>query len=804
MKARLLTVSVAATCSLLAASARAGDDASYMPPNPDKIAAALMARGAVPKNATPEQLDAAVAAFVAKKMDGRDQANPLARKRLDANEAALDALAPSALRGKKLGTAPSYVAPSTPAWKPLEDQGKLLVLLVDFSKVPFTWTTSDGKVRTAAGPLHTEIPQPDNTYDLWVRDFSRQHFEDMLFTKGGFTFPSDTPHYAGQRRGSMSDFYVAQSYGKYTVSGQAYGWYTVNKPEAYYGDDDEVVGDVRHDLITDAVAAANASGQIAWAEYDTNGDCIIDHPLFIHAGVDESGGGGAQGTDAIWAHSWNTLVKVASADHVCPNGLDGLYIYNYTIMPEDGGVGVFAHEFGHDLGLPDEYDTIYSGRGESIANWSIMSQGSWLGMPAQTEPSMMSIWARMSLGWLRAGDNLAVTSVSNLAQAGAQVRLEQSERWGGAGMLNAVRVNLPAKRLSVNVPHSGSLEWWGGKADLLDTTLRRTVDLTGKTSASLSFWTWYDTEPGWDFAFVQVSADGGAHWTSLPLAGTTAAHDPSAMPEIVANLPGLTGSSGGWVQKTADLAAYAGKVVQLQFRYMTDWGTTGAGFYVDDIALVANGATVFTDGAETLDPAWTATGWTRDPGFALKSHYYLAEWRNFRPMETPWNGTSILNFDVGLTRATQFDPYGSTGNPNQPWNYSYDPGLVLWYRDTSYTDNWTRAHLGHGYLLVVDAHDQAILRPAAPVYGAYPWNTHVQSSDAAFSLDKTTELTLGYWGRTRTYAEESAMPAFDDSHTYWSTVAPDASTLTPRYGLVFRVLGDAADGSAAVVGFGTK
>lgn len=61
--------------------------------------------------------------------------------------------------------------------------------------------------------------------------------------------------------------------------------------------------------------------------------------------------------------------------------------YDYTIQPEDGAVGVFAHEFGHDLGLPDEYDTQYTGQGEPVASWSIMSGGSWNGKIAGTTPS---------------------------------------------------------------------------------------------------------------------------------------------------------------------------------------------------------------------------------------------------------------------------------------------------------------------------------------------------------------------------------------------------------------------------------
>lgn len=68
-------------------------------------------------------------------------------------------------------------------------------------------------------------------------------------------------------------------------------------------------------------------------------------------------------------------------------GAERWYAYDYTIEPEDGAVGVFAHEYGHDLGLPDEYDTKYSGQGEPVESWSIMSGGSWAGKIAGTEPT---------------------------------------------------------------------------------------------------------------------------------------------------------------------------------------------------------------------------------------------------------------------------------------------------------------------------------------------------------------------------------------------------------------------------------
>lgn len=799
MKSKLLalcTIVVLLTSLMaMAPAAPVQRDYSPMPANPEKILQLLIKQGVVSANASPEQKEAALYDYLQLKMKGGpdDGPNPLARKQVDANEEALNVNSESSLRGKKLGNTLD-VAKSTPQFKPLEGEDKLLLIAIDFAD---------------AGPLYNKIPVPNNSFDLWVPDFNIQHYEDMLFTPGGWTIPDGTPYYAGQHRGSMHDFYLEQSYGRYTVDGKAYGWFTVDKPEAYYGDDSPSGG---HDnnqpgtvknLIADAVTVINSTNAIPWAEYDLNGDCFIDHPLFIHAGVDQSGGGGAQGNDAIWAHSSSVFQQVADPTDACP---DGLYIYNYTIMPEDGGVGVFAHEFGHDLGLPDEYDTVYSGRGDSVAFWSLMSSGSWIGRPAQTQPSDMSIWGRMSLGWVVNGDNMVRTNLANLSTTLSNVRLEQSSRWGGSGTTNAIRVDLPPKLFFVNTPYSGGYEWFGGKADQIDYKLARSVDLTGKTSATLSFWTWYDIEENWDFGFVQVSTDGGATWKSLSMEGTTSVIDPSGMPTIAANLPGFTGNSGGWVNKTADLSAYAGQPILLQFRYMTDWGTTMAGFFVDDISVTADGASVFFDNVETVAPGWSTNGWTRDQGSSLKAHYYLMEWRNLKALETPNNGASIVNFNNGLLNSYQFDPYSTT--PDEPWYFSYNPGLLLWYRDTSYTDNWTGTHPGRGYLLVVDAHSQAMMRPpflnVKLGYGVLPWNSRVQTYDSTFSLDKAYDATLSYWGVVRKYAGLNAVPNFDDSKSYWDWKAADNSVKTPTYGFIFRVLGQAPDGSAAVIGLGIK
>jgi len=127
--------------------------------------------------------------------------------------------------------------------------------------------------------------------------------------------------------------------------------------------------------------------------------------------------------------------------------------------------------------------------------------------------------------------------------------------------------------------------WWSGVDDMADKNIGGVFDLSGMETATLSFDTFWDTEPGWDFGFVQVSTDSGATWTSLSNDYTTSDHDPDAMASIVTNLPGLTGASDGWVNMEFNLTDYAGQVVWIQFRYMTDPNTHGEGWYIDNVAL---------------------------------------------------------------------------------------------------------------------------------------------------------------------------------------------------------------------------
>jgi hypothetical protein len=142
----------------------------------------------------------------------------------------------------------------------------------------------------------------------------------------------------------------------------------------------------------------------------------------------------------------------------------------------------------------------------------------------------------------------------------------------------------------------------------MESTLTRTVDLSGVSTATLTFATWFDTEQDYDYAGVAVSTDGGCSWHTLRGQHTT---DTNPVGQNLGD--GFTGKSGGgdapvWVDESMDLTPYAGQPVLLRFFYVTDQSYHGSGFAVDDIGIPEIG---FADDAETDSGGWEAQGFLR-------------------------------------------------------------------------------------------------------------------------------------------------------------------------------------------------
>lgn len=147
-----------------------------------------------------------------------------------------------------------------------------------------------------------------------------------------------------------------------------------------------------NEMAREAVQLLESQG-FDFSGFDTNSDNIIDHLFIIHAG---NGQENTRVTNDIWSHRWD----ISNGEQI---GNTSLYAFNYATVPETGTLGVFCHEFAHDLGLPDLYDTdgATNGNTEGAGRWDIMASGSWNGPDNDgTCPANLSAWSKYYLGWL--------------------------------------------------------------------------------------------------------------------------------------------------------------------------------------------------------------------------------------------------------------------------------------------------------------------------------------------------------------------------------------------------------------------
>ena len=137
--------------------------------------------------------------------------------------------------------------------------------------------------------------------------------------------------------------------------------------------------------------------------------------------------------------------------------------------------------------------------------------------------------------------------------------------------------------------HAGAQSFWSTAANNLCVTLTTpALELTTGETSTLSFWTVWDTEAGWDGGVIEISTDGGTNWSRLtPDGGYPATINQGG------TLCGVDEGDGAftgvghftWSPYTVDLSAYAGQSVEVRWLYRTDQAQTGEGWYVDDIAL---------------------------------------------------------------------------------------------------------------------------------------------------------------------------------------------------------------------------
>jgi len=663
------------------------------------------------------------------------------------------------------------VAPGQWAQYELDSSDEVLSFLVEFGD------TVDERFPTApAGPLHNEIPEPDRETDnttYWVEDFDRQHYLDMFFEGTGETFKG---------------VYEEMSSGRYTLNGDVSEWVQVDNHEASYGETESnvdmtrFIDDTAEAWLTAQRDAGMSDGEIGeylqrfdqWDRYDHDGDGdfnepdgYIDHFQAIHAGEGEEAGAPSW---AIWSHRW--AANIAGTYEVGPEGAPfggieigdtGMWIRDYTTEPENGGLGVFAHEYAHDLGIPDFYDT--SGGENSTGFWTLMSSGSWLSHgdgAIGTTPNHMGAHEKLQLGWLD----------YQVARAGER----STHKIGASAHANkkgqALITILPegSKSTEIGEAAEGANYFYSGRGDdrtATATSPEFTVPEDGTLTADVK----YAIEDDWDYAYAEVAGADGT-WTPLDTDHSTM-DNPNGSNED----HGITGDTGGdWVPLTADLSGYAGETVQLRFRMVNDAAINELGFLVDNIAV----GDALVEGVEDGAPEWTLSEFQIAEGGVVSetfNHYYIAENRQY----------------LGYDEVLEEGPYNfGFAESNMVEHFPYQNGLLIWYWNTSESNNNVRTHPGSGRVLPVDARGDALRWSD----GALVRN-RIQAFDSTFGLEDTDAISLHRPdGATLDVPRQAAEPVFDDrfADRYYDTDNPWGSVLVPNTGTRIEVLGENKNG----------
>ncbi|WP_460733906.1 immune inhibitor A domain-containing protein [Nocardioides ginkgobilobae] len=646
---------------------------------------------------------------------------------------------------------------------------RVFVVLAEFGQTSHSaFPAGESDAQRTEGPLHNEIPEPDRSVDnstLWEEDYDQSYFEDMYFNR-------------------MRTFYEEQSLGTYSVDGDVTEWVKVPFNQARYGRD--LCGSIACDntwfLVRDALAVWT-QGRLdsGWSmqriqdylktfdvqdryDFDEDGDFdepdgYIDHFQVVHAGGDQADGDPVYGEDAIWSHRWYAQVEpvgtgpqgggqfggvdigsggVSDPDGAAleiPDNPTGVWVGDYTIQPENGGLSVFAHEFAHDLGLPDLYDTSGNtgGAENSTGFWTLMSQSRGTARKDAgigDRPMPFGAWEKFQLGWLDYDVARAGRSSKHFIRPGQSTKGKEH---------NALMVLLPDKEVTTELGDPcatcGGSYYFSGSGNDLDTTMTREVEGGGELAAQVR----YSIEDGWDYAFLEVTTDGET-WESIPTSVSYAEEDQGgANPDGT----GISGTSDGWVDLTATVPAEATAV---RFRYLTDVALALPGFQVDEITL--DGESIGT--AEGGPDGWSLDGFTTTDGTQVEEYLnaYLVDNRQYVGRDKLLK--SVYHFGDAEEEPTNVDLYRQGA------------GALISYWDTSFTDNNVGDHPGGGLVLPVDAHPEFVHTPDGDL--ARP---RTSSFDAAFGLTRTKKQVIDWLGEPFELPAIAPVRTFDDTLDWW-------------------------------------
>ena len=240
------------------------------------------------------------------------------------------------------------------------------------SSVPDDWRggmPTEGSARVIA--LYVDFPAGDGEGACTFGDGDTLEALDALIDGRGGSYPYE----------DLSSYYYRSSYGKLTITGDAYA-YTARHPRSYY---ETIALDAADGLFGEVLAALDA--EVDYADFDADGDGCIDGVYLHFAGPDDG-----------WMSTWWSQVFTSANEGLA---FDGVRVSKCALLHNasntEAGAATIIHETGHVLGLPD----YYNGSAQTVATWPTGIIGSDMMMDDVGDHNGFSKWL---LGWLDEDD----------------------------------------------------------------------------------------------------------------------------------------------------------------------------------------------------------------------------------------------------------------------------------------------------------------------------------------------------------------------------------------------------------------
>ena len=263
----------------------------------------------------------------------------------------------------------------------------------------FNGTTADGALKTRSSVDRSSTVGNKKGLIILV-EFKNKKFSmddpnayfNRLANEEGFS--------EGKNRGSLYDYFKAQSDGKFLLNFNIVGPVTMPNDYEYYGADSDYEQDKNvGQMIVNAIG--QISSKVNWKELDWNGDNEVEQIYLIYAGEGQSTGGGA---NTIWPHKSKIEYQTSNGK---PYEIDGMKVNTYACSNEIrgryiAGIGTICHEFSHCLGYADLYD-ISGNSGNTntqygMGRWDLMSSGSH--NDDGYCPPNYTAYEKMTAGWI--------------------------------------------------------------------------------------------------------------------------------------------------------------------------------------------------------------------------------------------------------------------------------------------------------------------------------------------------------------------------------------------------------------------